>query len=198
VTHSALHYILGFVLGDGNISKSDYLIRLYDQNPDFVETVLKTRFYEVFGLEPSISFDKSNNSYVLYKGSKAAWQQLKTMGVPPGRKARIISIPEHVSLADSATKSDFVSGVFDAEGSLTSFTETDRHPRGYPYFELKMYNPKFVTGLGQLLVDISDEFRPRVYHYDYGSILRLNGREQLALVSSHLDLMHPRFNPPAH
>jgi hypothetical protein len=196
VTHNALSYILGFVLGDGNISRSDYLIRLYDQNLQFVQTVLKTRFYEGFGIEAKISFDKSNNSYVLYKNSKTAWHKLHELGVPPGRKARTVIIPEYIRIADTSTKSDFVSGVFDAEGSSTSFIETDRHPRGYPYFEVKMYNPKFIEGLKKLLVEITDEFRPRVYHYDYGSILRLNGKNQLAFVSSRLHLMHPRFNPP--
>ncbi len=197
MTHKAIAYILGFVLGDGNISRSGFLVRLYEQNLQFMQTVLRPRFYESFGVQPGVSFDKSNNSYILYKGSKAVWQQLHGLGVPPGRKARIIVVPNHISLADSMIKSAFVSGVFDAEASLTSYTEADRHPRGYPYFEVKMYSPRFIEGLGKLLIGVSDEFKPRIYHYDYGSILRLNGRRQLSLVSSRLNLMHPRFNPPA-
>ncbi len=196
MTHKAIAYILGFVLGDGNISRSGFLVRLYEQNLQFVQTVLKPRFSECFGVEPGISFDKSNNSYVLHKRSEVVWRQLHDSGVPPGRKARIIVVPEHISLADSTIKSAFVSGVFDAEASQTLFVEADRHPRGYPYFEVKMYSPTFIEGLGKLLVGISDEFKPRIYHYDYGSILRLNGRKQLSLVSSHLHLMHPRFNRP--
>ena len=152
MTHSAVSYILGFVIGDGNISKTNYLIRLYDQNQQFVEKTLKALFEQSFGIVPKVSFDKSNNSYLLYKGSKVVWQQLHDLGVPVGRKARTIVIPDHIVLADSTTKSFFISGVFDAEGSLASFAEEDRHPRGYPYFELKMFNPKFVEGLGKLLV----------------------------------------------
>ena len=106
-------------------------------------------------------------------------------------------MPQEISQAKRAAKSEFVSGVGDAEGSQTSFTEEDRHPTGYDYFELKMYSPKFINGLSGLLLDVSGKFKPKVYHYNYGSILRLNGREQLELVRSRLHLMHPRFNPPA-
>jgi DNA-binding transcriptional regulator WhiA len=174
------------------------LIRLYDRNLQFVESTLRQQFTEAFGVESGISFDKSNNSNVLYKRSKEVWNRLHDLGVPAGRKARIIVIPDHIKSSDDITiKSSFISGVFDAEGSLTSFSETDRHPRGYHYFEVKMYSPRFIEGLRSLLLDVSCEFRPRVYHYGYGSILRLNGRKQLSLVSSRLNLMHPRFNPPA-
>ena len=195
--NNSLAYILGFVFGDGNISKSTNLVRLYDENHEFVKTILKRRFIESFGIIPGISFDKSNNSYVLHKTSSEIWNKLHDLGVPPGRKARIIKITEVIAEANSTTKSEFISGVSDAEGSKTAFTEANRHPRGYPYFELKMYNPQFIDGLAKLLIDVSDEFRPKVYHYDYGSILRLNGKEQLGIVSSHLHLMHPRFNSPA-
>ena len=54
-----------------------------------------------------------------------------------------------------------------------------------------------IDGLAEPLLGVSDKFNPKVYHHDYGSILRLDGREQLALVRSRLHLMHPRFNPPA-
>lgn len=197
VTHNALSYILGFTLGDGNISKKGFLVRLYDQNHQFVQTILKPEFMKSFGVEPGISFDKSNNSYVLHKKSEAVWETLHSLGVPAGRKARIIVIPDKVNSGDVITKSSFVSGVIDAEGSITSYSEVDRHPRGYPYLEVKMYNPRFINGLGKLLLEVLDEFQPRTYHYDYGSILRLNGRRQLRLVRSRLHLMHPRFNPPA-
>ena len=192
----SLAYILGFTLGDGNISSSSNLVRLYDQNLEFVRSTLRQRFVESFGLEPGISFDKSNNSYVLHKTSPEVWHKLHSLGVPAGRKARIIRVPRAIKTSIRTTKVEFISGVSDAEASSTSFTENNRHPRGYPYFELKMYSPRFVDDLAELLVEVSNEFKPRVYHYDYGSILRLNGKEQLRLVSSRLNLMHPRFSPP--
>ncbi len=193
----SLVYILGFAFGDGNISKDGHLVRLYEENLEFLKTTVKPRFIESFGTKPGISYDLTNNSYVLYKRSNQVWNTLHNLGIPAGRKARIIIIPDMINLGDTKTKTAFVSGVFDAEASITSYSEKDRHPRGYKYLETKMYSPRFIDGLQRLLLDLSREFNPRVYHYDYGSILRLNGKEQLRLVSSHLDLKHPRFNLPA-
>ncbi len=189
----SLAYILGFAFGDGNISKDGYLVRLYEENLEFLKATVKPRFVESFGTKPGISYDSSNNSYVLHKRSKQIWNTMRNFGMPAGRKARIITIPDIINSGNAETKSAFVSGVFDAEASITAYSEKDRHPRGYKYLETKMYSPRFIVGLQRLMLDLSREFNPRVYHYDYGSILRLNGREQLRLVSSHLDLMHPRF-----
>jgi intein/homing endonuclease len=190
-----LEYILGFVLGDGNILKSGSLVRLYDQNYEFVSTTLRNAFVNVFDVNPSISFDRFNNSYVLHKWSKRIWTQLHSLGVPAGRKATIIAVPETIKLGTVEQKSLFMSGVFDAEGSLTSFSEKRRHPTSYPYFEVKMCSPRFIDDLQSLLTKVSVEFSPRIYHYDYGSILRLNGKKQIELIWSHLKLLHPRFLP---
>ena len=197
MTYNAFPYILGFTYGDGNLSASSNLVRLYDENYNFVNTTLRQRFTESFGIEPHLSFDKSNNSWVLHKTSEEVWAKLHAAGVPAGRKARTIVVPQTIKDANGTDKSEFVSGVGDAEANSTSFTELDRHPTGYQYFQLKMYSPRFIEGLAELLLDVSDRFNPKVYHYSYGSILRLNGREQLELVRSRLHLMHPRFNPPA-
>ena len=197
MTYKAFPYILGFTYGDGNLSATSNLVRLYDENHDFADTTLRQRFTKSFGTEPHLSFDKSNNSWVLHKTSKEVWSKLHAAGVPAGRKARIIVVPQVIKEANVTDKSEFVSGVGDAEANPTSFIELDRHPTGYDYFQLKMYSPKFIDGLAELLRDVSGKFNPKVYHYDYGSVLRPNGREQMELVWSHLHLMHPRFNPPA-
>ena len=197
MTYNAFPYILGYTYGDGNLAGSSNLVRLWDVNYDFVNTTLRQRFTQSFGIEPHLSFDKSNNSWVLHKTSEVVWTKLHSAGVPAGRKARVILVPQGIREACGTDKSEFISGVGDAEGSQTSFKEEDRHPTGYDYFELKMYSPRFIDGLSRLLLDVSGKFKPKIYHYDYGSILRLNGREQLELVRSRLHLMHPRFNPPA-
>lgn len=195
--HKAFAYILGFAFGDGNISKKGSLIRLYDENAKFVRKVLRERFIESFNEVPGISFDKSNNSYVLHKRSAIIWKELKNYGIPPGRKARIISVPEPIIMGSRATQTQFVSGVFDAEASINTYKDKNRHPLGYTTFQVKMFSPRFIDGLGLLLCKISCRFNPRLYHYSYGSFLRLNGKEQLRLVASRLPLEHPRFSPLA-
>jgi len=196
--NETLSYILGFALGDGNLSKRGNLVRLYDQNPDFVNQVLKPRFIECFGETPGVSFDRSNNSYVLHKTSPRIWKELKGFGVPPGRKARIITIPELIFTGSRRPIIAFLNGVFDAEASINKFKEKDRHPTGYLTFQVKMFSPRFIDGLGLLLCKVSPRFNPRIYHYAYGSFLRLNGKDQLNLITKYLKLDHPRFNPLAH
>ncbi len=188
-----LAYLLGFAFGDGNLSKKGYLVRLYDENPKFVSNVLKEKFIHHFGEKPGVSFDSNNNSYVLYKRSRAIWKEFRDHGLPPGRKARIISVPEIIMSGSRAIRMEFVSGVFDAEASIARQRHKDKHPLGYRSFQVKMFSPRFIDGLGLLLSKISPRFCPRFYHYSYGSFLRLNGERQLKFVISLLKLEHPRF-----
>ena len=139
-------YILGYTYGDGNLSKSSNLVRLYDENYDFVNTTLKQRFTESFGIEPHLSYDKSNNSWVLHKTSEEVWVRLHEAGVPAGRKARIIVVPQIIKDTSSTEKSEFVSGVGDAEANSASFVANDRHPTAYDYFHLNMYRPRIIDG----------------------------------------------------
>ena len=190
-------YILGFTFGDGNLSRNDYLVRLYDANNVFVQKVLARKFADAFGVTPNISFDRSNNSYVLFKRSEKIWRKLREYGVPDGKKARTIKIGKIITNADRNFKLAFCAGICDAEGTLVRFTEPKRHPHGYWCFTIKMYSPKFVDKLSTVLVDANESFNPRVYHYNYGSILRLNGFKQIELLRSTLKPLHPRFNWPA-
>ena len=48
--NAAVAYILGYVIGDGNLSKTSYLIRLYDSNREFVGNVLAKMFREAFNV----------------------------------------------------------------------------------------------------------------------------------------------------
>jgi hypothetical protein len=42
---------------------------------------------------------------------------------------------------------------------------------------------------------MSTGFQPRTYHYDYGSILRINGPTQVTRILQLLTVKHPRFLP---
>lgn len=127
MTYNAFPYILGYTYGDGNLSASSNLVRLYDANYDFVSATLRQRFAQSFGVEPHLSFDKGNNSWVLHKTSEKVWARFQAAGVPPGRKARIIVVPGEIKQGKHTDKSEFVSGVGDAEGTSTSFNEAGRH-----------------------------------------------------------------------
>ena len=191
--NAAVAYILGYVIGDGNLSKTSYLIRLYDSNREFVENVLAKMFREAFNVRPLIYYDRHNNSYVLYKSSKKIWLRLRSLGVPAGKKAKTVSVPETIiDSKDEIVKREFLSGIFDAEACVTSFRQKHKHPRGYTILELKMSNPHLIIQISELLSSITD-IKVRTYVYTHNGILRINGRRQVVKAITELNLKHPRF-----
>ena len=77
------------------------------------------------------------------------------------------------------------------------------HPRDKP--ELDWWDAFNSSPGNRTLVRINRELsewieetlgiRPRTYHYDYGSILRINGPKQVVRIFKTLKVLHPRFLP---
>ncbi len=190
---SLLAYLIGFIVGDGNLSKKGYLIRLYDQNESFVRTILLPAFQEVFSKTPRVYYDTHNNGFVLYTNSKSIWTQIKNFGVPIGSKAHRVEIPSLVQCAEKKSKLSFVAGLFDAEGSTGEIIDKKRHPKGYRYFQMKTVSPKLIEQTAQLLRS-TIEVSPRTYHYNYGSILRINGLKNVVYCFTQIGVRYPRFS----
>ena len=186
-------YIVGFITGDGNLSKSQPLIRMYDSDKHFTHNVLKPLFNRAFNKMPRVIYDKHNNGYVVYSYSKRIWNTLKQIGIPTGAKSRIVRVPLIIKKGIDEIKSSYIAALFDAEGSTDEIIEQKRHPRGYIYFQLKMYNPTLINQIAELLHEIIG-IKPRTYHYDYGSILRINGPRQVKRCLKYLNVKHPRFS----
>jgi intein/homing endonuclease len=187
-------YIVGFIIGDGNLSKTNHLIRMYDSNEQFAENFLLPIFHTAFGVTPTLWYDKHTNGFVVYINSKPIWQQLKKIGIPTGAKARTARIPSKIQKGSAEVQQSYLAAFFDAEGSLGNIVDPKRHPRGYIYFQLKTANPKLIDETATLLKS-STGFQPRTYHYDYGSILRINGPTQVTRILRLLSVKHPRFLP---
>lgn len=185
-------YILGFVVGDGNLSKTQYLIRMYDSDKKFANSILSSTFYKAFDKRPNVIYDKHNNGYVVYAYSKRIWNYLRQIGIPTGKKARSARIPNTIRNGTTTAKLSYLAAFFDAEGSLSSIVDSKRHPRGYIYFQLKTVNPILIDQTAQLLADVV-KIMPKVYHYDYGSILRINGPTQVKHILKSVGVKHPRF-----
>lgn len=185
-------YIMGFIVGDGNLSKINYLIRMYDSDKRFASEVLVPTFYKAYSKMPKVMYDRHNNGYVVYAHSKRIWVTLREIGIPIGKKARIVSVPSAIKRGTPTVKSSYLAAFFDAEGSLSWIVDPKRHPRGYVYFQLKTANPTLINQTAQLLADVMD-LMPKVYHYDYGSILRINGPTQVKRCLANIGVKHPRL-----
>lgn len=184
-----LAYLAGFIIGDGNLSKG-YLIRAVEENRDFIEH-FSDIFLGVFGRRPKIYFDKYNNSYVAYIHSKRIWNFLVRFGIPPGNKSRTVRIPEKIMRSEKHVLCSFLSGIFDAEGSVFLMMDS-RHKSGYIRIQLKMHNNSLVKEIYEKLVFLG--IKPRIYKYDDFSMIQINGRKECKKFHDMIGFGHPIKN----
>ena len=183
-----LAYITGFILGDGNLSKSDYLVRVAERSKKFIENFTKI-FKKVFDKKMKIYFDSYNNSYVGYIHCKKIWEFLRNkLEIPIGRKTRKIKVPEKIKKASLEIKVAFLQAIFDAEGSIAK-TKDKKHPRGYLKIQLKMYNPQFLKEIHEILLELG--FNSKLYIYKDFATIFLNGKHQCKLFLEKVGFSHP-------
>lgn len=187
-----LAYLIGFIIGDGNLKKSDYCVRAVEENKEFIENVYAKIFSEIFGVKPKIYFDKYNGSYVAYKHSKAIYNQLVELGIPAGTKSRAVRVPERVMKSQSKEiQSCFLSGLFDAEGSIINMRDS-HHKNGYPRTQLKVCSHGLVIDIYNLLQNLG--MSPKIYRYGWFSVLNLNGKKQCKAFQDNVNFKHPLKN----
>lgn len=181
-----LGYIIGFIIGDGNLSKK-YMIRACDADKDFMENVFIKKFKTYFKITPRVYFDKYNNSFVAYVYSKEVWNTLKKLGIPPGTKSRSVRILK--TLKESKIRCSVVSGLFDAEGSVIQMFDT-HHKNGYLRIQLKVHN----RGLAEDIFDIlkAEKIKARIYNYNEFSLIHINGKQQCYNFNKIIGFKHPK------
>lgn len=181
-------YVTGFIIGDGSLSQKGYLIRAVEENEDFMQ-----QFAEIFGIafgkKPKIYFDKFNNSYVAYVYSKKIWEILvNEIKISQGDKSRIAFVPQKILEADDAVKTAFLSGLFDAEGSVV-FSKDKKHPNGYLKIQFKVTSKELARQVFELLKSLG--LSPVNYDYEGFSLVYLNGKTQGRLFRDKIGFKHP-------
>jgi len=185
-----LAYLAGFIIGDGNLS-SGYLIRAVEENRDFIER-FSDIFLKVFDKRPKIYFDKYNNSYVAYIHSKKIWNFLVCeFGIPAGNKSRTLRMPKKIMKAEKSVLCAFLSGIFDAEGSVFLMKDS-HHKSGYIRIQIKMHNHKFIKEVYEKIKLLG--INPRVYRYDDFSMIQINGRRECKKFHDMIGFGHPIKN----
>jgi archaeal flagellar protein FlaI len=181
-------YLAGLIIGDGNLSKSDYLVRIVDENKEFIEIVANLIEKE-FNKKPKIYFDKFNNSFVCYIHSKEIWNFFTNeLHIPYGNKSRIATVPQEIIGSNEKMKKAFLSGIFDAEGS--SYLQKDsHHPNGYPRVQIKMYNSQLISEISMILKEIG--ISHKTYHYFDFSIISIHGYKNCSKFFDIIGSFHP-------
>jgi len=184
-------YIAGFLIGDGNLSSRDYLVRAVEENAEFIK-IFAEIFRKAFNQIPKIYFDTFNNSFVAYIHSKSIWLFfVEKLGIPPGNKSRRVRIPELIFNSPLETKVSFLSGLFDAEGS-PNVQKDSHHPNGYPRIEFKVTSRGLIDDVSRLLSELS--IKHNVYQYENFSMLGIYGREQCRKFIEIVGFKHPVKN----
>lgn len=180
-------YVAGFVIGDGNLSKS-YLVRAVEENALFIN-LFSEIFQRAFNERPKIYFDHFNNSFVAYLYSRPIWEFLvNELNIPSGNKSRTVRIPSKIISSEMKIKTAFLSGIFDAEGSIIR-TKDSHHPNGYTRIQFKVHNNELAEDIYKLLLEL--KFKPRIYKYPEFSMVNLHGTSQCQLFLEKIGFKHP-------
>jgi ERCC4-related helicase len=109
-----LAYILGAMLGEGHIGnrkRHGQEVVFSDLDRDSVSLEFKEAIVEKFGIE----MKKSPKGLSIYNTALA--EILNSMGIPKGRKSKIIRIPKFLFISNEDNVRGFIKGIFDTCGS---------------------------------------------------------------------------------
>jgi len=111
--------LLGFLTGDGHVPKNASGISFFTEKPELVD-----RFSQIvsilFGLKTSVKKDpRRQRLLVLHVGSKVLAKFIIALGIPCGNKARIVDVPNLVSMHADAELAVYLRALFDCDGSIS-------------------------------------------------------------------------------
>lgn len=113
--------IVGIMLGDGNIYRKQYAVRVcghINDDRDYLIGHVKSVFMEVFNVEMKEYYHKSVNELILYVYSKFVASNLKNYGMVDGnKKSKGSRIPSWILENEDYTK-NCLRGLFDTDGCV--------------------------------------------------------------------------------
>lgn len=183
-----LAYLAGFIIGDGNLGDG-YIVRAVEESKVFMEDVFAKTFDDVFGKKPKIYFDSFNNSYVAYVHCKAIWEYLaEDVGIQTRTKSRTATVPKLIANGSERIKMQFVSGIFDAEGSVILMNDS-HHRAGYLRIQFKVYSRTIAGEIASMLSSFG--ISNRLYEYSEFSMIQINGRARCEKFNDIVGFKHP-------
>lgn len=179
---------LGFLLADGTVTKRNRSVRLFNKNLELLRAYAKP-LQNDFGATSRIFCGKEN---VYVSTSYLTWLQnlLEKWGVPIGRKAKIVAVPDIIFRLPLAHRAAFLAGYFDGDGNY-EYKNNKLVGLMFNTFSLRMADDlqKLLLGLGCIA---SKRLRPG----QNGYVVSVLGGEHLRSVLKLCEfLKRPKFQP---
>ncbi len=174
---------VGILHGDGNIYGKRILIT--EKDSSFCE-VIKSLFEKIFTIVPNIFYDKNRNSnYCHIKNSIIYRYLIEVLEIPSKSVRDNIKIPSFMDKLPLKFKTEYLWGLFDAEGWLT---------KRQAHIGFSITNKKIRDFVSEILLKLginhSITFRDRRKNKEFE--LHIYGKQNLKKFQETISFKHPR------
>jgi len=181
-----LCYLIGVILGDGNI----YKYREHCYKTDFVSSsdinfvkYVAEIVTNKLGIKAYIRKHSSQNCWYAQNFENKIGELFSTLGIPTGNKTRLIKIPEWLWKLPLNFRLRVLEGFLDAEGYVgLKKLEWNNKAHFYPYIEIKTVSRTIIEDISKIL----DELKIRHSKFSTKrneSVIAISGNNVLKLKS---------------
>ena len=166
----------GAMIGDGNLnnhkrpSSTTYRMVLSGHKIDdfcYYKIHVQEMFEKLFSVTPKTLFLKKNEIRLCIY-SKAIFHFLRDQGLPIGNKNYAKGFPLNILSASIRSKSNFLRGILDTDGTITFKAKDKSKLHKYPVIRISFRNPQFIRDLVNILKSFNffyhARYNDKVYH----------------------------------
>ena len=179
-----LAYLVGFIAGDGHVSKRSE-VRAWNDSKKIIKEIIPRHVRSVFKLKTQTF--KNKGCYTVMINSKPAHSFLShVIGLPVGKKKGRLEIPEFI-FKSKTYKLNFLKGLFDSDGGVTV------HKDGKASILYSSSTKKFLLQVRDLLKEFSVELGgPYQSGNKKGLEIRSFAKGQIINFFNEIDCYHPK------
>ncbi|MEA3430288.1 MAG: hypothetical protein U9R08_03370 [Nanoarchaeota archaeon] len=149
--------LLGIILGDGNLHKSEYRITIVGSLEDYsyYENRVLPLFSKIFNKSLKIKFRNDRNAIYIELNNKIAVKFLLKLGLKQGNKLGV-GVPNLI-LKNDCLIPHFLRGLFDTDGSL-KFQKQSKLVNHYPRIQFCFKHSPLSIKLKDLIISLGFNF----------------------------------------
>jgi subtilisin family serine protease len=127
-SRSRWRFLAGCIASDGHVSKKtqQYCVKFSNSNPA-LHAVVNSLMYRLFGVQAGTRKPKPGATcYDNEFDNKDAWLTLVAIGIPAGKKSKLLRFPELIAKSPRSVIAAFLAGLIEGDGNVAdSYAEAD-------------------------------------------------------------------------